>query len=201
LFTGQIEQQGQEQAVRRSLAGDGRQMTRTVTQIRDEMADREAIRDCLMRYCRGIDRMDAEVLRSAYWPGAMDYHTGFTGTVEEFIEWAMPRLAAMEQNMHLVGNVLIRIDGDTAKVESYLWSVSVLPGDNPRQVMVVGRYLDKFEKRDDAWRIAERLVVHDWFQEAPAENDWSIGPFGMAGLLRGSAVPQDASAEWLGMHV
>jgi hypothetical protein len=176
-------------------------MTRTVAQIRDEMADREAIRDCLMRYCRGIDRMDAEVLASAYWPGAMDHHTGFTGTVEQFIAWALPRLAAMEQAMHMIGNVLIRIEGDSAKVESYLWSVSVLPGEAPRQVMVCGRYLDKFEKRDDEWRIAERLVVHDWFQEAPATGDWGIGPFGMAGLLRGTTAPKDASIGWLGLRV
>jgi hypothetical protein len=176
-------------------------MTRTVTQIQSEMADRESIRDCLMRYSRGIDRMDPEVLASAYWPGAMDYHTGFTGTVEQFIEWALPRLAAMEQNMHMIGNVLIRIDGDAAKVESYLWSVSVLPGDHPRRVMVVGRYLDKFEKRDDEWRIAERLVVHDWFQEGLADNDWATGPFGMSGLLRGTTVPKDASIAWLDMRI
>ena len=103
--------------------------------------------------------------------------------------------------MHMTGNVLIRIDGDAAKVESYLWSVSVMPGDDPRQVMVCGRYLDRFEKRDDEWRIAERLVVHDWFQEAPADNDWSVGPFGMAGLLRGTTVPEDASASWLDLRV
>ena len=70
-------------------------MVPKVSQIREEMADREAIRDCLFRYCRGIDRMDPELLATAYWPGAMDYHTGFTGTVEQFIEWALPRLAAM----------------------------------------------------------------------------------------------------------
>lgn len=86
-------------------------MTKTVSQIGKEMADREAIRDCLYRYCRGIDQMDGEVLASAYWPGAMDYHTGFTGTVEEFVEWALPRLAVMEQNMHMIGNILIRLDG------------------------------------------------------------------------------------------
>jgi hypothetical protein len=169
----------------------------TVAQIREEMADREAIRDCLYRYCRGIDRMDAAVLASAYWPGAMDHHTGFTGTVEQFVEWALPRLAAMEQNMHMIGNILIRLDGDRAKVETYLWSVSVLPGENPRQVMVCGRYLDRFEKRNDEWRIAERLVVHDWFEEKAATADWSIGPFGMADLLRGASNPADASASWL----
>ena len=171
----------------------------TVTRIREEMADREAIRDCMARYCRGIDRMDAELLRSAYWPGAMDYHTGFTGTVEEFIEWAMPRLAAMEQSVHMTGNCLIRIEGNVAKVETYLWSVSVVPGDNPRRVNTSGRYVDRFEKREDEWRIAERWVVHDWFEEAPNTGDWSVGPFGMAGLLRGANMPDDQSRTWLGL--
>ena len=25
-----------------------------------------------------------------------------------------------------------------------------------------GRYVDRFERRDDVWRIANRVVVHDW---------------------------------------
>ena len=173
----------------------------TVSQIRSEMPDREAIRDCLFRYCRGIDRQDSELLRSAYWPGAMDHHTGFTGTVEEFVEWALPRLGSMEQNMHLIGNVFIRIEGSTARSESYLWSVSVLPGETPRQVTVCGRYLDRFEKRQDEWRIAERFVVHDWFNETPATQDWGVGPFGMADLPRGGVAPDDRSYRWLGLSV
>lgn len=165
-----------------------------LSQIRAELADREAIRDCLYRYTRAVDRGDAELLRTVYWPGAMDFHTGFTGTGEEFIEWALPRLMAMEQNMHLIGNVLIRLEGATANVESYVWTVSVLPGENPRQVFVCGRYLDRFELRDDEWRIAERTVVHDWFNENEAVGDWSAGPFGMSGLLRGAQGGDDPSA-------
>jgi hypothetical protein len=34
-----------------------------------ELMDREMIRDCLYRYCRGIDRADEAMLRSACWPG------------------------------------------------------------------------------------------------------------------------------------
>lgn len=174
-------------------------MSITVSQIRDEMADREAIRDCLARYSRGVDRGDTDLLRSVYWPGAMDYHTGFTGTAEEFIEWALPRLMEMEQNVHMTGNVFMRIDGNKAEVESYLWSVSVSPvGDKPRQVMVSGRYLDKFEKRGDEWRIAERTVVHDWFNETTEVGDWSAGPFGMSGLLRGGPLKDDPSGTWFG---
>jgi hypothetical protein len=174
-------------------------MSLKVSQIRDELADREAIRDCLFRYCRGIDRSDPDLLSSAYWPGAMDYHTGFTGTVEEFVEWAMPRLAEMQDAVHMIANILIRLDGEKAKAETYLWSVSIMPGDEPRQVMVCGRYLDKFEKRDDEWRIAERVVVHDWFEEGPVTRDWSIGPFGMSGLERGALRGEDKSSSWLGL--
>jgi hypothetical protein len=168
-------------------------MTMTVSRIRDELADREAIRDCLYRYSRGVDRSDAELIRSAYWPGAMDYHTGFTGTIEQFIDWALPRLRLLEQGIHLIGNVLIRIDGDQASVESYFWSVSVVPGDAPRQYVVAGRYVDRFEKREDEWRIAERHVVHDWYDEGPTTSDWARGPFDMGPILRGARAPDDTS--------
>ena len=36
-----------------------------------ELVDREAIRECLYRYCRGIDRLDEAALRSSYWPDAI----------------------------------------------------------------------------------------------------------------------------------
>ena len=43
------------------------------------LLDREAIRDCLYRYCRGIDRADEAALRSAYWPDATDCHGAWNG--------------------------------------------------------------------------------------------------------------------------
>jgi hypothetical protein len=173
-------------------------MITTVSQLKEEWADREAIRDCLFRYSRGIDRCDMELLRSVYWPGAMDHHTGFTGTAEEFVAWAEPRLNAMAHNVHMIGNILIRLDGDRAKVESYLWSVSVIEADGgAREVSVAGRYLDRFERRGDEWRIAERMVVHDWFRESAGTGDWSKGPFGMTGLALGATRPDDKSYGWL----
>ena len=171
----------------------------TVSQIRDELADREAIRDVLYRYSRGIDRCDMDMLRSAYWPDAIDNHTGFVGDTEEFIAWAQPKLEAMEQNIHMIGNILIRLDGDKANVESYLWSVSVVAAETRRATFVCGRYLDRFERRNDEWRIAHRLVVHDWFVDNAVPGDWMIGPFGMTGLERGTVAPSDKSYSWLGI--
>ena len=174
-------------------------MVKTISQIRHELADREAIRECLFRYSRGIDRCDMQALTSAYWPGAMDHHTGFEGTIEEFVVWAEPKLKAMPHSVHMLGNILIQLEAEVARVESYFWSVNVLAAGSIREVIVCGRYLDRFERRADEWRIAERAVVHDWFREAADTGDWAKGPFGWTGLELGAAAPVDRSYHWLGM--
>ncbi len=174
-----------------------RRATPTVSQMKEEWADRETIRDCLFRYSRAIDRCDMELLRSAYWPGAMDHHSGFEGTIEEFIEWSEPRLKTMPHSVHMLGNILIRLEGSLARVETYFWSVNVLATGDVREVIVCGRYLDRFERRLDEWRIAERMVVHDWFQESTMSGDWSKGPFGFADLRLGAGSPSDSSYAWL----
>ena len=57
-------------------------MTTSTRKIMEELADREAIRECLYRYSRGVDRLDADMLRSAYWPDAVDNHLSFTGNAD-----------------------------------------------------------------------------------------------------------------------
>jgi hypothetical protein len=77
----------------------------------DRIESREAIRDCLYRYCRGIDRADAAVLRSAYWPDAIDDHVLFNGNAYDFIDWCVPLLAQVEHSQHMLGNIQIELDG------------------------------------------------------------------------------------------
>jgi hypothetical protein len=168
-------------------------MTITVLQITEELADREAIRDCLYRYRSGIDRCDEDMLRSAYWPDATDHHLDFFGTREELIAWALPALRGMDQTMHLIGNILIRLHGATASVESYYYGFHrISDGTATRDTIGAGRYLDQFERRGDEWRIARRHVVVDWFREYADSADWARGPFGMK-IVPGSRYPGDES--------
>jgi hypothetical protein len=148
-----------------------------------ELADREAIRDCLYRYCRGIDRCDAGLLRSAFWPDALDSHA-MPGkpaiNAYDFITRVMPRLDAMQRTQHQITNNLIRIDGNEAAVESYFWAVhQEVRGDELQDVAASGRYLDKFACREGEWRIAHRHVLIDWFRVGDKSSDWSQGMFGM----------------------
>jgi hypothetical protein len=55
-------------------------------------------------------------------------------------------------------------------------------------VIFGGRYLDRFEKRDEEWRIAQRRVLMDYFQHQPAARD--LGAFG-ALPVTGGHYPSD----------
>ena len=46
-------------------------------------------------------------------------------------------------------------------MEAYVEASHVEPGEQERLHLFAGRYIDRFERRDD-WRIAERTLRNDW---------------------------------------
>ena len=170
-------------------------MAKTVTQFASELADREAIRDCFTRYGRGIDRCDKELLASVYWPdGHVEFETFHDGPVPEYVTKAnMAMSNAMEQTHHMLGNMLIDIEGDTANCESYVVAFHRLPGEQgAHDLLLGGRYLDKLVKRDDEWRILNRTFIADWFRDYPDSGDWEKGFFGLK-MTPGGRCPKDRS--------
>jgi hypothetical protein len=170
-------------------------------QIAKEMVDREAIRDCLYRYCRGVDRWDKDMLRTAYWQDAVDDHGAYCGDREGLIAWLEPLVTAMENTQHMVGNILIRLHGDRADVESYFLGYHRYDsGTAVVDSIMSGRYLDRLEQREGEWRIAKRKVIIDWFRDYDDTGDWQIGPMGIPNMPRGSHYPRDDSFSLLDIH-
>jgi hypothetical protein len=138
------------------------------------LLDRQAIEDCLRRYARGVDRLDEELIRSAFHPDAQDHHVAVNGSVDDFLAWLLPRHRERRGSLHHVGNVSIDLDGDVAHVEAYYVATAV--GPDPAVVEVnSGRYVDRFERRDGEWRIALRRVVPETYFAGDAAQ--------MAGML------------------
>jgi ketosteroid isomerase-like protein len=152
----------------------------TISQLQSELADRESIRQCIYRYCRAPDRCDFDLLATAYWPDATENHDPFVGTIEEFIEFARDTLLAMDQTSHMVANILIAIDGETAHVESYVRAYHRLTREDKTKYDLVtgGRYVDVMERRGDEWRISTRTVIRDWYREYPDSANWEGELFG-----------------------
>jgi len=137
-----------------------------------ELLDREAIRECLYRYCRGIDRRDEAALRGSYWPDATDRHGAYSGPAGGFIERVLKMLETAPRLIHMIGNITIVLKGNAAAVESYFQGFKQErdPAGHLLNTFLVGRYVDRFEKRGDEWRVAQRTVVYDWIDRSPGEE-------------------------------
>jgi SnoaL-like domain len=127
-------------------------------------ADRAFILDVVLRYCRGVDRLDMALVRSAYHPGAIDHHTGFSGIVDDYIAWISAGLRRLDGTMHIVGNHLVQLSGDVAVAETYGTAVHWgQPADEPRMNFTSGfRYVDLMTFEEEHWAIRERWAVREW---------------------------------------
>ena len=144
----------------------------------EDLATVEACRDLARRYCYGVDRLDAETMKSAYWPDATDDHGTFVGNAHEFVDHCMTSHLRWKWTMHTIFNHRVELDDDThARGEVY--NISYLERRDTGEIdMWFGRYLDQYERRGDEWRISERVCVHE----------------GDRTLAAGSPMPIDASA-------
>jgi len=137
------------------------------------LVDEADIRRVHLRYCRAVDRMDWDLLRSCYHPGAVDDHGSFRGGVEEFVDWLAGLLPLLVSTSHFVGNQLVEVDGDRAWMESYTRAYHRIAasGTSPACDYVLNlRYVDHLERRAGRWGIVERVLVQDTERTDPVRG-------------------------------
>lgn len=155
----------------------------------------EAIRTCLYRVCRAIDRMDAALLRSAFHPGALiHYGKIYEGEVEGWIASAIAHQSTQSQRQHMIGNILIQVNGDEAAAESYELDRHKTPMNGEVRDLVLGaRTLDRLARRDGEWRIVERTKIMDWGRHIAGDD----GVYHNSPLQRGGNDTSDLSYRFL----
>jgi hypothetical protein len=169
------------------------------------MEDRQAIHDVIVRYCRGVDRSDPDLVLAAFHDDAIDNHYGVVlpfreaiGTLKSARTGAPP---SKTRSMHNICNILIELDGDLARCETYVTVIVRIPYEGREMDwMHAGRYVDRFERRNGEWRIAHRTVVYDLerFDEVvPAPDGLSQARY-LDNAVRGKRGRGDFSYEILG---
>jgi hypothetical protein len=146
----------------------------------EQLLAERAIRRRLLDYCRGIDRCDAELVASVYWPDATDDHGAYRGSGVDFGRYATEKLREhAEATSHLIGDSIFDVESDdVVLVETPVWAVHrCRDADGEFVERFGGRYLDRFERRDGEWRIADRLVTHDWDVKERIERAFPPGRF------------------------
>lgn len=134
-----------------------------------ELQAKEAIRDRLTRYLRGIDRNDGELLQETFWPDALvDHgHSRFRG---DSIGKIFPSTSthATHRQVHYLMNLLIEIHGDEAISEAQaLYCAETERNDVAYLISRSVRYIDRWDKRDGQWRVFHRTVAENWNKLEP----------------------------------
>lgn len=128
------------------------------------LIDKQDITDLVYAYCNASDRHDHDKLRQLYHSDAIDDHGGFfKGLAMEFIDQLPQIQAPMNILHHNVTNINLALDGDYAEGEIYVLAFHQISTDEELiDLLIGGRYFDKYEKRKDVWKYSERAVVADW---------------------------------------
>jgi len=140
--------------------------TTDLVAIVHELRDRDEIARLIRTYARGIDRRDWELVRSCFADDAEARGSRNTGPIEPYLAEMRPGVEFYPTTMHFMGNQLIELEGDTARVETYAvayhWKGEPAGSEHPENLVVGVRYLDTVARRGGAWRITQRQVAPDW---------------------------------------
>ena len=143
---------------------------------------KQACAELCYKYCRALDRMDEALLGEVFHQNACYIHGEQEGSIQDFIAYAFDSLKSFDSTQHYISNLLITVQGNRASGEASYMSYQCGSGtrgiglgayqdtDRPENVLVGGRYLDRFECVGDRWLIVERRNVRDWENWHPSDE-------------------------------
>ena len=135
-----------------------------------DMLDKHQLHELVLTYCRASDRRDFALVRSLYHDDAIDDHgTMFSGPVDEFIAWLPKTMAQFEATQHSISNALFKVDGDKANGEIYALAYHRTHPPDAQEIVIGGRYLDRYERRNGTWKFIHRSLALDWANVRPVD--------------------------------
>ena len=141
---------------------------------------RERITEVLHRYARGWDREDEDAIRDCFWPESTHQHGAFKGLSHDFVAASYKATRNVKLMSHMISNISIEVAGPKAVSECYFFALhrrASKTGPGNVDWILKGRYLDRFERRGDTWKIIHRRGVHDFSRTFdPADTSLDAAP-------------------------
>lgn len=147
-------------------------------EVRD-LAARRDITGAVQRYMRGLDRLDRDLLMSAFHEDAFIDAGLQAGPPGPYCDFCIEFLGQTGGSHHLLGQVQIDFHGpDKASGECYFqaWHESFDENGKPGDLLVSGRYIDEYTCKNGKWRIAKRRLITDWVIDQPANRAFFDNP-------------------------
>lgn len=133
--------------------------------------DIQELNQLAYRYAAAVDRCDVEMFCSVFLPDAR-LHSYHPDAEEPFADLrGHEQLAAIPNTMrgmyrhttHMMTNHFVELDGDTASGEVLCTARHLGKNqDEPEALNIIIRYIDRYERRDGSWKIADRQIRFLW---------------------------------------
>jgi hypothetical protein len=130
-----------------------------------QLIEKQAIREVLTAGCRAVDRLDRDLAETVWHEHArIEFPGMLKGDREAYLQWLFAGSRGFQSSHHQLTNVTTKVAGDKAVSEAYVTArLQALPGESGRRtdLVIAGRYLDRWTKRASGWMIDERLFLTD----------------------------------------
>jgi hypothetical protein len=130
----------------------------------DLTRDYEALRALGQRYARAADDRDIDALAALFHPEAViDGARGVLGAADWLDTMRGPKVYPV--SMHVLGDPLIELSGDTAHLDTYAVVYQVGDKDaGPPDLTLGMRYVDDAVRHDGRWVIRHRVARSLWMR-------------------------------------
>ena len=172
---------------------------------------RAEIGDVIAAYAHAIDRRRWKMMDRLFLDGAEFQFGTVLGDWRGFVEQARAIIDPCLATQHQLGQVQFAFESDlVCHTETYMTAMHTVPAGYPLaevfpdkgriySAVIAGRYVDRFEKRDNRWRIARRTGLYDWREFREVEGvDLSEMPEGSCGYHDDRDPSTPVIARWLG---
>jgi len=155
------------------------------------------IREVIESYVHACDRGDRDATADVYHADSWDHHGPMQCDGHEFATRNTEAVMANWSSCnHLLGQSRVKVTGDVAGVETLFFASLTREEDGTTMLdQMVGRYIDRFERRDGVWRIKDRRTISEWSSSGPIGTDYLAGHL----FLRGERSGADLSYAALGL--
>lgn len=165
-----------------------------------DMLDHHEIRKLLALYCHACDRADAALMTACYTgDDSWDDHGTVKASGPEYVRIMADKIVTRTQAMsHILGQSLITVDGNSARAETFFIGFFKLSGDDgepARMNQLIGRFVDRIERVDGAWKIKHRTCVRDTSMTLAITRD----DYAAFGFAEGTRDAGDPGAALLGL--
>ena len=128
------------------------------------VSDHDQFRDLMQRYAHGVDDRDLDLVATIFAPGAIFEGVQGEKSATEWLD-SMRGQRSFPVSMHVLGEPLATIDGDTAELDTYAVVYQIGDKDKGQADLTLGiRYRDTCARIDGQWLITHRRAATVWMR-------------------------------------